>query len=233
MDRGTPSRVRSGAMAKRHTVRPGECLSSIAHHYELQHWQDIYQHPENAGFREKRPNPNVIRAGDVLYIPDPPVNTREHAAQTDRQHQFRVRLPKVVLRLRVLDEAGAALGGKKYELMVQGRSHRGTTDGDGVLEHPVPASATSGALTVWGTDDEEGERLHWNLAVGHLDPITTVSGVQARLNNLGYRCGEADGVIGRKTRGALKGFQHAEGLPVTGRVDEATRGKVLAAHGGG
>jgi hypothetical protein len=32
-------------------------------------WQDLYNHPFNAAFRLKRPNPNLIYPGDVVMIP--------------------------------------------------------------------------------------------------------------------------------------------------------------------
>jgi N-acetylmuramoyl-L-alanine amidase len=195
------------------------------------YWQDIYNHGENADFRARRPNPNVLFAGDVLYIPDPPENAREHSAATDKQHQFRVRVPKVLVRLRVLDEAGEPFASRHYRLVVQGTEHRGVTDGDGTLEAFIAASASRGALTVWETH-ENGAHLAWQLDLGHLDPITTVAGVQARLNNLGYLCGEVDGRLGRKTRGAITGFQHAEHLSMTGRADEATRARLLERHDG-
>lgn len=52
-----------------HTVKSGENLSSIAKHFKLNSWQDIYHHPENKSFRLKRPNPNVIHVGDVIFVP--------------------------------------------------------------------------------------------------------------------------------------------------------------------
>ena len=46
---------------------------------------------------------------------------------------------------------------------------------------------------------------------------------QQQLSRLGYDAGEADGVYGPRTRQALEAFQHMQGLPVTGILDEATR----------
>ena len=44
---------------------------------------------------------------------------------------------------------------------------------------------------------------------------------QRRLARLGYAPGAADGVMGARTRKALRRFQAANGLPVTGRLDAA------------
>jgi hypothetical protein len=51
-------------------VQPGDNLSSIAKRFGLPNWQAIYNSPENKMFRAKRPNPNLIIAGDVLMLPD-------------------------------------------------------------------------------------------------------------------------------------------------------------------
>ena len=49
-----------------------------------------------------------------------------------------------------------------------------------------------------------------------------VEAVQARLTELGYDPGPVDGLIGRRTRKALRAFQDEEGLDASGRVDEPT-----------
>jgi hypothetical protein len=46
---------------------------------------------------------------------------------------------------------------------------------------------------------------------------------QEQLSRLGYDPGVADGVYGPRTRQALEAFQGAQGLSVTGILDEATR----------
>ncbi|GEM_PF-4849981 len=45
--------------------------------------------------------------------------------------------------------------------------------------------------------------------------------VQSRLNALGYDTGTPDGVPGQRTREAVKSFQRAQGLTVSGRIDTA------------
>ena len=52
----------------------------------------------------------------------------------------------------------------------------------------------------------------------------SVREAQERLNALGYNVGTPDGSAGPKTAKALREFQQAEGLPVTGRLDTATAG---------
>jgi hypothetical protein len=51
------------------TVKSGDNLSAIAKRFGLRSFRDIYDHPDNAAFRIKRPNPNLIFPGDVVMIP--------------------------------------------------------------------------------------------------------------------------------------------------------------------
>ena len=46
--------------------------------------------------------------------------------------------------------------------------------------------------------------------------------VQQKLNFRGYEAGPADGLMGKRTRGALIAFQKDRNLPQTGKADEAT-----------
>jgi hypothetical protein len=53
-------------------------------------------------------------------------------------------------------------------------------------------------------------------------PLLDLLTVQQELNQLGYDCGRPDGVMGRRTRSCVRAFQQAEGLNVTGEVDQPT-----------
>ncbi len=48
----------------------GDNLSRIAARLGIRYWQNIYLATENASFRGARPNPDVIRPGDRIHIPD-------------------------------------------------------------------------------------------------------------------------------------------------------------------
>ncbi len=60
-----------------HTVVSGESLSKIAKNYSVNSWVQIYEHPANATFRAKRPNPNLIYPGDLIFIPNQPASVGE------------------------------------------------------------------------------------------------------------------------------------------------------------
>jgi peptidoglycan hydrolase-like protein with peptidoglycan-binding domain len=101
----------------------------------------------------------------------------------------------------------------------------GVTDSDGKLEVSIPCDAQRGKLIV-GPDDTTIE-----LALGTVDPITEMTGIQGRLNNLGYNCGEPDGVLNNSTKAALKHFQKKNNLETTGVPDGPTQQKLKEAHG--
>ncbi len=54
-----------------------------------------------------------------------------------------------------------------------------------------------------------------------------VQNIQAILNNNGYDAGPVDGVMGEKTKIAIKAFQEANGLEPTGEVNQALVAKLL------
>jgi len=53
-------------------------------------------------------------------------------------------------------------------------------------------------------------------------PPRLVREAQRALSRAGHDPGAADGVVGPRTRAALAGYQRAEGLPPTGRLDPET-----------
>lgn len=210
-----------------HTVRQGECLSRIALRYGFTDWRVVYDHAENAEFRRKRPDPNIIYPGDRLFVPDR--QPKSEPCATGRLHRFQLSVPKKLLRLAVEDLAGERRANAPYVLVVEGTTYEGTTDADGVVEQTVPVNAESGTLQVGA--------LHWPLKIGHLNPLDEapdegISGIQARLRNLGYDPGPVDHVLGRRTRAAIRAFQRDNPpLDVDGICGPETRAKLVERHG--
>jgi len=64
--------------------------------------------------------------------------------------------------------------------------------------------------------------------IGWMDPIAEVSGIQARLNNLGFDCGDPDGAPDDDTTSAVKAFQARIGIDPTGTIDDTLRQKLAA-----
>lgn len=56
-------------MGTPYTIKSGGTLGAIAKRNGLAGWQQLYNSPENAAFRAKRPNPSQIFPGDMITIP--------------------------------------------------------------------------------------------------------------------------------------------------------------------
>lgn len=181
----------------------------------------LWDHPSNAALRARRKYMNVLAPGDVLAIPD--LETKTVECSTGHVHTFRRRGIPALLRLRFLrdDKPRANV---PYRLVVGGAEQRGLTDAEGVLEAFVAPGAREGALIL---DDDEDEVVA--LRFGELDPIDSVTGIQARLQNLGFPC-DTTGELDAPTRAALSLFQSTFDLERTGEPDDATQAKLFALH---
>lgn len=211
-----------------YTVQEGDCLSSIAKDFGFADWHTIYNDPQNADFRAKRPNPNIIFAGDQLFIPDK--QPKDENRGTGAQHDFQLNGQKTTIRIRLEDEEFKPFAGKKFRLELKKDVTESTVPADGIIEKEIPANLKEGKLTVWLGDDTSQPGFLWNLKIGHLDPVEENKGVQARLKNLGFDCGPVDGIVGPKTKAALQGFQSRTQLPETGAADDATKDKLRQLH---
>ena len=226
-------------MATTYVVQAGDCLSSIAKKFGFRDWKVIYDDPNNKDFKKARPNPNVIYAGDELFIPDPKDSTKKVSAPVEQLNKFKVKLPKTLLRIQVKDEEEKPIAGKKYELRLgEDDVRKGSTDGDGIVEQKVDPEITEAKLLVFDGDPETGPLWVWDVHIGHLNPADFPSGARARLNNLGYFCGPAtddvddsDDPIDETTALALAGFQEANKIKRTGDLDDDTAKKLVEVHG--
>ena len=207
-----------------YVVREGDCISSIAKEHG-HNWETIWEDPANTELRETRQDPNVLYPGDRVTIPDR--TRRDEAIAAEERHRFRRLGEPSMFRLRLLDD-GEPRANVPYTLEIDGEQRQGTTDADGRIDERIPGNAQRGRLLV-GADEEDQEEYTLNL--GELDPISSITGVQARLNHLGFGVGEVDGELGEQTREALIDFQKARGLTETGEPDDETRQRLEHDHG--
>ena len=203
-------------MPTQHTVQQGDCISSIAAQYGLP-WRKIWNDPANSALKQTRKDPNVLFPGDALTVPDKEI--KEEGRPVDSRHVFKLKDPPTRIKIRLLlDDAPRA--NLHYDLVVDSRTIKGTTDGGGFLEAIIPPSAATGVLTV--TDGPA--RDIFQLGFGTLDPIETEEGVLKRLGALGFLL--EDGL-----EAAVRAFQAKQHLEVTGRVDDALRSKLKEKFG--
>lgn len=209
-------------MPKQHSVKAGECVSSIAYQYGF-FADTVWNDPANASLKAQRKNMNTLIPGDTLTIPDK--REKEEPRTTGASHRFQRRGVPAKLRLTVKrgDEVRA---NEPYEIEIDGRTTRGTTGPNGEITVSISPAAKRGRLVVGLGEDQDT----FELRLGHLQPVEEVEGVQARLNNLGFSCGREFGSVGPATRIAISAFQQKHGLPVTGEIDDALRSRLVEIH---
>lgn len=133
-----------------------------------------------------------------------------------------------VLRLHLQSGSGESLANKRFQLVAEGQEWpEGNTGPSGLVEQEVPSTARRGVLRVWL---DEGAPVELPLRLGELRPVDQLEGLKARLANLGYYHGVVDTREDVDLHAAVTAFQRANGLEVTGLVDDATRAAVTSAH---
>ena len=197
-------------------VGSGETTSSLAKKNGF-FWRTIWDHPENAQLKAKRKDPNVLFADDDIFIPEK--KNKQVSKSSEQEHVFKLKGEPAKIKMQLL-QLGEPRKNEAYVIDIDGTQMAGSTDGEGRLEHYIPPDAASGKLIL------KGGREVYPLRLGYLDPLDSVSGVQQRLNNLGYGCGGELGTLGEKTREALKKFQADQNLQATGEADAATKAKL-------
>jgi hypothetical protein len=216
-------------MATYVTVQTGDCITSLADAHG-HFWETLWDAPENAALKASRVDPNCLLSGDKVFIPD--LREKQVAVDTNATHRFRRKgIPaKLVLRIAYAD--GRPRQNARYKLIIDGAETSGVTGDDGFIRETLPPKAKQGTLRLPADPaDEDSEDEEYELTLGTLSPQTHLSGIQARLNNLGVGDIELDGTNGPKTQAALRAFQLSHDLPVTGEPDAATEAKLRELHG--
>ena len=212
-----------------HTVSQGECFSSLAYKYGFENYRSIFDHPENEELKKTRQNPNILYPNDVVYIPE--TDLKEYDGATDQKHTFILMHEKVMFRVAVKDENDKPFANTRYELHIEKEVFEGKTDGEGKIEQEIKANENNGKIILYVKDEDGNEIIGvLPLEFGHLDPVHEISGVQKRLNNLGFECGNTDGILGEKMKAALTAFQQKYGLPESGNPCSQTCEKLRQIH---
>jgi hypothetical protein len=214
-------------------LQQGDCLSSIA----LTRGFDpktVWEHGDNADLRERRTNPNALLPGDSLFVPE--IEEKDEPAPTDKLTTFKLSVGPIKLRVRLTKHtkprADEPYVLELYTSAAPGEPDtgdtklEGQTDGDGWIDHPIAITVKSATLSL-----REGKELH-ELHIGHLDPHDESTGAQGRLRGLGFYFGKLDGEVGPKTQAAVRRFQKANALAVSGELDDATASALRDAYGG-
>jgi hypothetical protein len=227
-------------MPRKHVVAEGEYLTLIARRHGFSTSTALLA--ANAELFAERRDPNILNPGDEIVIPDKKRKLADRP--TGQIHEFRLGGSQDRLRLALRDAEDRPLADQPFTLRVQaaldapvdsGLPVTGRTGGDGSVDVALPPGAVRAYLVL-----DQLPFFSWELQVGALDPThdpvdgkTIVSGVQARLNNLGYRAGAVDGVLGPRTKAAIARFQRRrmQRAEASGELDDATRDAIRGAYG--
>jgi hypothetical protein len=210
-------------MGHQHIVRQGECVSSIAFRYGFLP-ETIWNHPNNLEVKQCRKEASVLYQGDTLWIPDR--REKQEFRPTDAKHVFRRKAVPEIIRVVLLDSDDQPRRNLPCVLTVAGKTVNGATDANGMLVCSIPPDALHARLLLGEDADEE-----ITILLGHLDPVTEITGAQARLQNLGFDCGTIDGMLGPRTLAAMHRFQSENDLPLTDEFNGATREMLVQRHG--
>ena len=195
----------------------GDSIPSIAKDKGF-FWKTIWNHGNNASLKSKRKNPNVLFPGDEVFIPE--LETKDFSKGTDAKHKFKRKGEPVKIILKLLKSDGKPRANIPYVLTVEGKDYKGNTDGDGIIKQFIPNNAKTGMLKL---DNDPNQCFP--VRIGALDPIDEITGIQQRLSNLGFDCDET-GQLDDATVRALSNFQAQNNIDVTGKPDDATKGKL-------
>ena len=245
-------------MAGNHAVKNGECIGSIAYAYGIP-WEEIWKHPQNGELKQKRSDPNILKAGDVLFIPD--YKPTPYILETGKRHRIVYKRPRAKLRLCVVVDPGPPPASEPPPGPPPFDTKNVTAqdpEPDSEARRDEPRKGLAYTLfvneeTIQGSTDGDGyvdcdippnasqgrlvlapgtpHETEIKLNLGHLDPIDEVSSVKQRLRNLCFDCGDHSDEETPDFAAALRAFQTKHALDPTGTLDEQTRSEILKAHG--
>lgn len=212
-------------MSIRYEVKQGDCISSIA--FEHGFLPDtIWDHPDNAKLKGLRQDPNVLLPGDIVIIPD--LRPKEVNKPTDTVHKFYRKAVPEKLRIQFkLNDLPRANEPCTVEIDQKIVLTNKKTDNQGFFECAIPPNASE--ILIKFNDGQEIYKVY----AGALNPIEEISGVQARLKNLGYYKGPVDNKSTPELEEAIRLFQTENNLATgNGILNDETRNLLKQVYGG-
>lgn len=210
------------------TVRQGETLATIASAHGFTDPGVLWNLAENQSLAAAGRTPATLAPGDSLFIPD--LKTRQLSVGPETRRAVTVKTRPVRLRLTLQRLGGKPVAGTPVTLKFGDSTTSLTTDGEGGLEVPLEEGAEAGELVLGGAETALA-RVRIPVLVGHLDPVTVITGQEARLNSLGYRAGTAGDPGALPFRSAVEEFQCDERLVVDGVCGPKTQDRLVKVHG--
>lgn len=210
-------------MGTKYTIKQGDYLAKIAQKHGIADWKTIFHHPSNKALRERRKVPEQLAPGDKIYIPgkkEKEEDRTKHPRTTNSQHRFELPVKRPGLHLVLRNSDGTAVANTACKLTLEGKTVDASTNAKGELVYEKLNPSTTKATL------EIGKRT-LVLAIGDLDPVETLGGVQGRLRNLGFYNGTCKGDLDDPTREAVRSFKArhklGKGVAITKAVTDKLR----------
>jgi hypothetical protein len=159
----------------------------------------------------------------VVFVPE--LKKKVLPCATGATHYFVVPASPLKLRVIVRNRKGTPVPNAACELTVEGTIYKLRTNGDGMIEQPIPATAKAGMLCV------PELQIEAPVQIGHLDPLDERPGLLGRLRNLGYYRASMEEVDEDELKSAVEEFQCDFGLKVDGDAGPKTQAKLKEIHG--
>jgi type VI secretion system secreted protein VgrG len=212
-----PPAVEGSSSLVPHVVQAGDSLDTIAHRLGFSA-AAIWRSERNQELRARRPDPDLLAPGDVLWVPRSGAR-REEPLAIGAENRYQRRVPKVTVVLWLRRGDGSPLADEPCE--VRGLGIVARSDAEGRLALSLPLHVRAAELWI------PSLQVAQTILLGHLDPADTASGLKQHLANLGYDTyhgfDEAPGE-------AIARFQRDFGLPPTGVADAATVEALKSVH---
>lgn len=207
-----------------HTIVLGDTTSGLAIANGLLP-TTVWDHPQNQKLKQTRADKNILHPGDQLYIPA--LRERDINRPVDQRHRFVRKGTPEMFRMRLLDYDNTPLANEPYQIKIDNQVFKtGTLDGEGWVKTYLPPGTRAAELGI----GEEYSAIVLQLDLGYLNPLAEISGLQARLRNVGYFDGSEDGQDSPEFRDAVRRFRKDRGLAEGDQTDSEFREALKKAH---
>ncbi len=215
------------APMKPYVIKQGDYLTRLAHRLGFVP-EEVWNDPKNAELKAQRSDPDTLKSGDIVFIPDVPKKKNPYTSESS--NTFVAKVPKLPVSL-TLDHNGEPIADEKFVVRGLDEEFEGTTDAEGTVAFEVDVNLKE--VVVELVDKKRSYRM----LLGNLDPVDEPSGARQRLMQLGIYSATLEGEDQyvahnpKQLAAALKAFQKKSDLELTGELDEATVSALRDAYG--
>ena len=222
-------------------VKQGDTISAIAKKNKVPAKKIL---DKNAKTLEARESGDILLTGDELDIPAP--EEKDESLKLEATNRFYIDQEHGEIKI-CFQKYNKPRKNLKYTPFFEnsGISNKSfSLDGNGIALHEIDHDEKIGKIDLKPEEDSGYSEEKYTLKIGELDPIDTLSGIQARLKNLGYYFEKAQSFpkssaekpykeeeMDLETKNALAIFQIENELEPTGIFDDKTKEKLKVMHG--